>query len=388
MAAGRGGISPLLFYASVAVLLASNVVTGVGFLLSPDIADLAGGRTDAVNQAYADRITQLRLEVDRLHSRQYAQAGDLNLQLQELAQQQDVLAEQHQYVRTLAEKAAELGIAAAEIPQPLMRQPAPVVGASLSPMAYAALPAPAPVAAPDPQAAQVDEAARTVDAMMAETRNAMTAIAVSAEQSTDEIVTALSAVGLKPDLPPSTLGMGGPFVPADGELEGDVPEALEEANAVYAALARFKAARGALDAAPIHAPIAGRSRMSSNFGNRRDPFNGRMAFHAGIDFAMPKGTLVRSAGAGTVSFAGQRSGYGTVVEVTHANGLLTRYAHLSSISVPVGQRVEAGTPIGKVGSTGRSTGPHLHFEVHRKDKPLDPAQFIAAGRKLAHYFDA
>jgi murein DD-endopeptidase MepM/ murein hydrolase activator NlpD len=129
-------------------------------------------------------------------------------------------------------------------------------------------------------------------------------------------------------------------------------------------------------------PIAGNFRQSSGFGNRTDPFTGGKAFHSGLDFAAPKGTVVYSAGEGVVTFVGERSGYGNVVEVTHAGGLVTRYAHLSGFLSEKGQAVNTGTPIAKVGSTGRSTGPHLHFEVRKADGALNPKTFLEAGKRL------
>ncbi|RZA07183.1 MAG: hypothetical protein EOP02_37665, partial [Proteobacteria bacterium] len=103
------GIRPALFYGLFGGLLATNVLTLVAFLMVPDISGLMSGQTDTVVAAYEDRIAQLRVEVDRLHSRHFAQAGDINLQLQELSQQQELLLEQHQLVKQLADKAAELG---------------------------------------------------------------------------------------------------------------------------------------------------------------------------------------------------------------------------------------------------------------------------------------
>ena len=116
-------------------------------------------------------------------------------------------------------------------------------------------------------------------------------------------------------------------------------------------------------------------RISSGYGNRTDPFTKRRAFHAGLDMPAPNGTIVLSAGEGKVTFAGTKSGYGTLVEISHGNGLVTRYGHLSATLVKVGQVVQTGTPIAKVGSTGRSTGPHLHFEVRRDDQTVDPKDF-------------
>lgn len=130
------------------------------------------------------------------------------------------------------------------------------------------------------------------------------------------------------------------------------------------------------------------NRISSTFGNRKDPFTGGRAFHAGLDFPAPKGTTVLSAGYGKVTFVGEKSGYGNLVEITHTTGLVTRYGHLSAFLVKDGQVVNTGTPIAKVGSTGRSTGPHLHFEVRRKDVAVDPGKYLAVGKRLARFLGA
>lgn len=365
----RQGIHPALFYACFTALVATNVVTLVGFLMAPDVAALVNGENERVLIAYEDRIAQLRIEVDRLHSRQYAQAGDINLQLQELSQQQELLVEQHQYVRQLAQKASELGIDAALVAQ---REPGPE---------------PLPAATLGSADEEISAAGDAVRQMMEDSRLALSALSTAATASADAIVDELLAIGIRPPAAASTLaGVGGPYAPPR-----DGPDALslvDDANAVIDALARFKAARGALDLAPIHRPLDGPHRTSSGFGNRKDPFTRGKAFHAGLDFPAPTGTIVLSAGDGKVTFVGKKSGYGNVVEVTHESGLLTRYAHLSGFIAREGQLVRTGTPIAKVGSTGRSTGPHLHFEVRRKDQALDPARFLAAGKRLARYIGA
>lgn len=118
--------------------------------------------------------------------------------------------------------------------------------------------------------------------------------------------------------------------------------------------------------------------ISSKYGYRRDPFSGATRFHAGIDIAAAYGREVPAAGAGTVVFSGEQGGYGNTVVVEHDSGLRTRYAHLSSIQVEAGSTVQAGAVVGRVGSTGRSTGPHLHFEVLQDGRSVDPA--VAATR--------
>ncbi|MDR0843143.1 MAG: peptidoglycan DD-metalloendopeptidase family protein [Acidobacteriota bacterium] len=117
---------------------------------------------------------------------------------------------------------------------------------------------------------------------------------------------------------------------------------------------------------PVHAPI------SSAFGMRKDPFTGKPRFHKGVDIAAPAGTPVLAALPGKVISAGREGGYGNTVLVEHGDGLRTRYGHLSSIDVKVGDTVTSGGNLGTVGSTGRSTGPHLHFEVIRMGKPANP----------------
>jgi murein DD-endopeptidase MepM/ murein hydrolase activator NlpD len=117
---------------------------------------------------------------------------------------------------------------------------------------------------------------------------------------------------------------------------------------------------------------------SSAFGRRTDPITGEHKFHAGVDIAAPRGSEIRAAADGRVSFAGSRPGYGLTVEILHSDGVTTRYAHASRLHVRVGDVVEAGEAVADVGSTGRSTGPHLHFEVRRGGHAVDPDPWLAA----------
>jgi murein DD-endopeptidase MepM/ murein hydrolase activator NlpD len=379
---GRG-VRPALFYAMFACLLSTNVLTLVALLMAPDVSNLIAGKSDAVVAAYEDRISQLRIEVDRLHSRQFAQAGDINLQLQELTQQQELLLEQHQLVRQLADKAAKLGIETASLPMPRdIPEDMPQDGTAIPDQAAVT---PASVGVGN-QTDQIAAVSADMTRMMDESRLALAGIAESASESTDTIIAELRGIGIKPKLPEGlSEGTGGPYLPpVDG---ADANSIVDDANDVFLALARFQAARGAVDLAPVHKPLVRATRISSSFGNRTDPFTGTRAYHSGIDMPAPNGTVVMSAGYGKVTFVGQKAGYGNVVEVTHAAGLVTRYGHLSAFLVKEGQVVESGAPIAKVGSTGRSTGPHLHFEVRVKDTAVDPGKYLAVGRRLAAYVD-
>lgn len=165
-------------------------------------------------------------------------------------------------------------------------------------------------------------------------------------------------------------GMGGPFEAIRG---ADDPRF----ERLGLSLARMAVLERALDGIPQVVPASARN-ITSGFGYRRDPFNGRGAMHAGIDFKGAIGSPIFAAAEGRVTYAGWKSGYGQAIEITHGNGILTRYGHLSRIGVKVGQTVAAGATIGGLGSTGRSTGPHLHFEVRINDRAINPRPFLEA----------
>lgn len=134
----------------------------------------------------------------------------------------------------------------------------------------------------------------------------------------------------------------------------------------------------ALMAIPSRRPV-GAARLGSAYGNRIDPFKKQAAFHSGVDFSLRSGSDVLAAAGGRVRFAGTRGGYGKLVVIDHGNQLVTRYAHLSRMHVKRGDVVTPEQLIGAVGSTGRSTGPHLHFEVLHKGRFVDPQRFLALG---------
>jgi murein DD-endopeptidase MepM/ murein hydrolase activator NlpD len=134
-----------------------------------------------------------------------------------------------------------------------------------------------------------------------------------------------------------------------------------------------------LNTLPTAVPIGGDFRMSSGFGMRVDPFTNTLARHEGLDFTAMQGTPILATADGTVTRSGWEDTYGNIVEVTHAEGFMTRYAHISKRHVTEGQRVKRGQHIADVGSTGRSTGPHLHYEVFRHGHVLNPAQVLPTG---------
>jgi murein DD-endopeptidase MepM/ murein hydrolase activator NlpD len=175
--------------------------------------------------------------------------------------------------------------------------------------------------------------------------------------------------------------IGGPFVPVSPPQSG--------ASAFERQLYRINVARALIDryrqtliAVPVRKPVRGETDMSSPFGMRMDPFLGRPAIHTGIDLRGDVGEPVRATATGKVTIAGREGGYGNMVEISHGNGLATRYGHLSEISVKLGQVVRIGEIVGRIGSTGRSTGPHLHYETRVNGEAVDPQKFLRAGLRL------
>jgi murein DD-endopeptidase MepM/ murein hydrolase activator NlpD len=205
-----------------------------------------------------------------------------------------------------------------------------------------------------------------------------------AKSRADRLRLALRLAGLDPvPLASRSQGLGGPLI------DGKDPKALAAvldvdegfATRVQHAAESLDEMRG-LDQATQEVPLAlptSHSPRSSGFGVRLDPFTGRPAFHSGLDFAGSLWTPVYATAPGVISFTGVRNGYGNTVEIDHGRGFKTRYAHLEAITVQVGQEVAVGQRIGAIGSTGRSTGPHLHYEIWVNGRPQNPDRFLRAG---------
>jgi murein DD-endopeptidase MepM/ murein hydrolase activator NlpD len=208
-------------------------------------------------------------------------------------------------------------------------------------------------------------------------------------EGVQDIKAVLRHTGINPDQfverIASSEGVGGPEIPLeDVHIEGIADAAFQEAYLrASAVLEQMNQLLTGLHHIPLITPVSGSQfERTSGFGPRLDPFTGRYAFHPGIDFAGPRGAIVRATAPGRVMWAGVRSTYGKMVEINHGYGIHTRYAHLQSITVQVGAWVAEGAPIGRLGSTGRSTGPHVHYEVWYDDVVRNPRKFIEAGRHV------
>jgi len=190
-----------------------------------------------------------------------------------------------------------------------------------------------------------------------------------------------TSIGVENILKNGGFGEGGVFVPAD---ENDLPIADGEfgsrTTSIKARVAEAAALETALNSVPFGIPVGTDTYRTSNYGMRKDPFNKRPAFHAGIDFGAYRLAPIVSTADGVVKFVGRNGGYGRTVEIDHGHGFMTRYAHLEKTYVKRGARVKKGEKIGGMGSTGRSTATHLHYEIYFQGQDFDPDNFLKAGK--------
>lgn len=205
-------------------------------------------------------------------------------------------------------------------------------------------------------------------------------------QKIDELRMVMASAGLAADeiAPPVKIGnfvlaQGGPFIDVRNLSDVSTPF-FRHANRAGLLVDELATLDAAVNRIPLSSPLTVSRRFTSGFGVRRDPITGRNANHFGIDFAAAWASPVTATAAGVVRFAGTKSGWGRVVEIDHGNGFMTRYAHLNRITVSAGQKIRLHDKVGELGSSGRSTGPHVHYEILYKGKPRNPRRFIEAGR--------
>jgi murein DD-endopeptidase MepM/ murein hydrolase activator NlpD len=377
--------------------------------------DLIGGtmaRQARMQHEYEDRIAALRAQVDRVTSRQLLDQQVVEDKVEKLLRQQMALTSRHGKLGTLLDRAEESGIAQDE-GEPVTAPQAHDKRADASggikaierlmgiggrqtqqPIALAY----APQSASHGQETISDRADRlfskvtlSLKDIEQDQKHRIQSLTAGASQATDAIVNIVARTGIKvvDDEPQAAAAstvedeaaVGGPFV------EPETAEAFDNSLvALDTALARLEHVRNQARKLPFNNPSPA-SDVTSRFGNRLDPFLGRLALHAGIDFRAPSGTRIVATAPGTVITASKNGGYGNMVEIDHGNGITTRYAHLSTILVNVGDTISTGEAIGRSGSTGRSTGPHLHYEVRLNGEAVDPMRFLNAGIRLSRYIN-
>jgi len=399
-------LGPVTFWiavGSLVIMAGWSLATGTYFAFHDDVLSRLIARQKEQQFAYEDRIAELRAQVDRITSRQLLNQEQFDQKLEQIMRRQ----------ATLESRASAL----AGVPDPtptgsIKSRPAPITEPS-SPGTLKASPISDTViftAPPDrearlesrelptaarrlaapakPTAAGVEGALARLTTALDRVEARQTATLDTLEERFDSkakrirsVLTDLGMDGKKQTggVPPAAVG--GPFVPLT--LRKDAGAFERQIYRIHVARANVDRLTRTLGAVPVRKPIMGEIDLSSGFGVRSDPFLGRPAMHTGLDFRSSTGDPVRATANGTVESAGWSGGYGKMVEIDHGNGFATRYGHMSEIEVKVGQQIKIGQIIGRVGSTGRSTGPHLHYETRIDGEAVDPQKFLRAGVRLS-----
>jgi murein DD-endopeptidase MepM/ murein hydrolase activator NlpD len=365
-------------------------------VLRDDLIGATTARQARMQQAYEDRISALRAQVDRITSRQLLDQQLMETKVGELLERQTQLSLRHGRLGPILERTGNDVGAPPASANPDKR--ADVTDAQ--PLAYSVASVGAKLGAGDtrpfslwstrsdplPSDTAADRADRlfvsineSLKAIESQQLTRITTLADNAYRNADAISQALESAGLPVDNDFGKSDAGGPLIPLDSSMVFD--SKVKELDEALDALDRLKTEARRL---PLANPAPGRS-VTSPFGVRTDPLLGTAALHSGMDFRAPTGMPAKVTAPGVVVRAGWNGGYGRMVEVDHGNGFATRYGHLSKISVTVGKKLNAGDVIGKTGSSGRSTGPHLHYEIRHNGEAIDPLRFLRVGKKVAQY---
>jgi murein DD-endopeptidase MepM/ murein hydrolase activator NlpD len=408
-----------VLFGLVPVVVAALLGIGLYLVFRDDMLTALMRRQSQMQFAYEDRIAALRDQIDQMATRQVANQDTVEGKVAELAMRQARIESRSALVSALAARVAPVdGISTIPRAPPIVAPVKPASQTAAKPAnakpASNALGMPAPSwDKPAPEGFDLrrgaDSAPVTED--MSDASNSLTPderlrkLARNFEQIERKQVAALEnlrapaaaraenlrlafaeaglplerllrhAGATRPNGPQDAVG--GPYEPAEGV--SDFARAYADLNQ---SMTLMDGLRRALPFAPLRQPLAGPLEVTSVFGYRTDPFLGRPALHSGMDLRADSGEPVRATASGRVDVAEPTGGYGNMVQIDHGAGLATRYGHLSEIDVQAGQWVEDGTVIGRVGSTGRSTGPHLHYETRIDGEAVDPQKFLDAGARL------
>jgi murein DD-endopeptidase MepM/ murein hydrolase activator NlpD len=398
---------PVVFWivvGTVTLLGIWSAATATYFAFRDDVLTRLIARQAEMQYAYEDRIAELRAKVDRTTSRQLLDQEQFDQKLEQIMRRQTTLESRATALGAIPDASVTGSI------RPSSR------GAAATGAANSGSPKPSPISdtvifvAPPDREARLESRAPLIAnvqpnqfAKIQGVDNVLARLQASLDQVEGRQMAALNAVedsvesrvrrmrGVFSDLglnmaqlesaTPRAAAMGGPFVPI--KLAPNAGAFERQLYRINVARAQVERLNRTLALVPYRKPVIGEVEFTSGFGVRSDPFLGRPAMHTGLDFRAGSGDPVRATANGKVVSSGWAGGYGRMVEIDHGNGLSTRYGHLSEIDVKVGDQVKIGQVIGAVGSTGRSTGPHLHYETRIDGEAVDPQKFLRAGVRLS-----
>jgi murein DD-endopeptidase MepM/ murein hydrolase activator NlpD len=401
-------LGPITFWiavGSLVIMAGWSLATGSYFAFHDDVLTRLIARQKEQQFAYEDRIAELRSQVDRIASRQLLDQEQFEQKLDQALRRQSTLESRASALAGMPDSTPTGSIKPRPTP---MADPPPRDTPKASPISDTVI-----FTAPPDREARLEsreaptplrrvasfarpETARGVEGILAriqasldrvETRQTATLNTLEERYDTKakRMRSVLSDLGMdskKAGAGVQVAGVGGPFVPVT--LRKDAGTFERQLYRIQVARANVDKLTRTFSAVPVRKPIMGEIDLSSGFGVRPDPFLGRPAMHTGLDFRSAMGDPVRATANGTVATAGWSGGYGNMVEIDHGNGFATRYGHMSAIEVKVGQKIQIGQVIGRVGSTGRSTGPHLHYETRIDGEAVDPQKFLRAGLRLGN----
>jgi len=371
-------LGPIAFWATVGslvIMAAWTIITATYFAFRDDVLTSLIARQAEMQFAYEDRIAELRAQVDRMSSRQLLDQEQVEHKLDQILRRQTTLEQRSNTLGTLPDlgitgalRSSGRGDRSVTKPAPVNDKPAPPSGSGRK-------------AAIGNLDSMLMRLASSLDRVETEQSAALTSLESSYDFKARRIRGVLSELGIDAGKgTPNADATGGPFVAA--RLRADSSPFERQLHRIGLARAHVDQLNRTLANVPVSKPVTGELDASSGFGMRIDPFLKSPAMHTGVDMRGDPGDPVRATANGTVTFAGWQGGYGKMVEIDHGNGVATRYGHLSSIDTEVGHTIKSGQIIGKVGTTGRSTGPHLHYETRIDGEAVDPQRFLRAGAKL------
>jgi murein DD-endopeptidase MepM/ murein hydrolase activator NlpD len=380
-------LGPVAFWiavGTVVILAGWSATTATYFAFSDDVLKGLIARQAEQQYAYEDRIAELRAQIDRTTSRQLLDQEQFEQKLNDLLRRQAALESRATALSGISDPATTGSLRSSSIGG---NDPKPVSDSLLTPhlldRGTSLEPDRAPTNKKPGKEADIGTKLGRIEASLdrVDRREGalLSQLQARYEGKARKMRSVLAQLGLKLDANPPP-AIGGPFVPVALPSETQSFErALTRVNIARAYADKLSAT---LVRVPVREPVTGEIDFSSPYGVRVDPFLHVPAMHTGIDFRGTFGEPIHATAAGTVTSAGWSGGYGQMVEVDHGNGLATRYGHLSEIDVKVGQSIRIGQVVGRLGSTGRSTGPHLHYETRIDGEAVDPQRFLKAGATL------
>jgi murein DD-endopeptidase MepM/ murein hydrolase activator NlpD len=370
-------IGPVAFWIVVGTLMIMavwSVATGGYFAFKENVLTRLIGRQAEMQFAYEDRIAELRAQIDRVTSRQLLDQEQFEQKLQTLLERQAVI----------EQRSSALGGDLSAIKRsPKARgtmKPAPINDNDDQPTLHRQRGA---SLQPGSLTAKLNHVAQSLDRVEQRQDAALDSMQATMDNKINRVQSVLADLhvdlGKHGDI---TGSIGGPFVPVKAP-SSKADQFERDLYKVNLTRARFERTLQELRSIPLRKPVEGEIDMTSPFGVRMDPFMRGPAIHTGVDLRGETGEPAHVTASGKVTIAAWSGGYGNMVEVDHLNGVSTRYGHLSKILVKPGQHVTMGQVVGLIGSTGRSTGPHLHYETRINDTAVDPMKFLHAGEKLS-----